>query len=135
MVCPHCTANTDVVNSRKQHRLNTVWRRRKCAACGSIFTTIEGADLQSVLRVAHSATELEQFSRDRLFISIYESCRHRASALQDAANLTQQIISRVLASQQQPGLIERSSLVATAQKVLKTFDDAAAAYYGAYHPR
>jgi transcriptional regulator NrdR family protein len=135
MVCPHCNASTDVVNSRKQRRLNTIWRRRKCTGCGSIFTTLEGADLQSALRVAHSATELEPFSRDKLFISIYESCKHRATALQDAANLTQQVISYILATQAQPGLIEHRSLAQATHNVLKTFDDAAAAYYGAYHLR
>lgn len=134
MVCPHCATTTDVVNSRRQRRANGVWRRRKCSGCGTVFTTLEYTDLASILRVARSASELEPFSRDRLFISVFESCRHRSSAATDATGLTQQIISRLLAAQPQPGLIERNSIITATLDVLKTFDNAAAIHYEAYHP-
>jgi transcriptional regulator NrdR family protein len=77
---------------------------------------------------------MEPFQRDKLFISIYESCKHRPTAVRDAGNLTQQIITKLLAVQTQPGLIARTSIIETCKKVLKPFDVAAATSYSAYHP-
>jgi transcriptional regulator NrdR family protein len=134
MVCPHCGTNTDVVNSRQQRRTNNVWRRRRCASCSTIFTTLEHVDLSSLLRVASTATELQPFSRDQLFISVLESCRHRPSAMADASNLTQQIITHLLATQKTSGLIDRTQIITITLSVLKTFDSTAATFYGAYHP-
>ncbi len=133
MVCPHCSNPTDVVNSRKQRRTNAIWRRRRCTSCQTVFTTLEGIDLQSVLRVAQTPTALQPFSRDRLFISIYESCKHRPTALMDASNLTQQVITLLTGVQTQPGLIDRVTIIQTVHRVLKRFDKAAATYYAAYH--
>jgi transcriptional repressor NrdR len=134
MVCPHCSTKTDVVNSRQQRRTNSVWRRRTCTACSTIFTTLEHIDLPSLLRVARTTTELEPFSRDRLFVSVLESCRHRPSAIADTSNLTQQIIMRLLAAQKTSGLIDRTQIMTTTLSVLKTFDSTAATFYRAYHP-
>ena len=72
--------------------------------------------------------------RDRLFIDLYESCRHRPTALEDASALTDLIIGRLLRQQRSRGLIERKTIVSTTQEVLKNFDAAAATFYAAYHP-
>jgi transcriptional regulator NrdR family protein len=134
MVCVYCSAPTQVVNSRHQRRNNDIWRRRKCTHCGSIFTAIESADLSGALRVAHTPQRLEPFLRDKLFVSIYDSCKHRPTALRDAGNLTQQIIARLLSTQDRPGLIHPDTIVNTSIDVLKRFDRAAATTYAAYHP-
>lgn len=135
MVCVYCGSATKVINSRKQQRGNGIWRRRQCLTCGAVFTSRELADLSESLRVTQSPSQkkLVPFIRDRLFLDIYESCRHRPTALGDAASLTQTIIDKLLATTQN-GAIERSEIVRASTTVLKRFDDAAATFYAAYHP-
>lgn len=77
--------------------------------------------------------KLVPFRRDALFLSVYESCKHRPSALIDASNLTGQILSKLLQSGDSTALISRTRLVATTGEVLKAFDKTAAAVYAAYH--
>jgi len=67
-----------------------------------------------------------------LFLSIFESCKHRMSALPDATSLTQLVIDRLL--QQRSALLKRDEVVRTCAAALKQFDPVAAAVYVAYHP-
>ncbi|HEY8999421.1 MAG TPA: hypothetical protein VIM53_03845 [Candidatus Saccharimonadales bacterium] len=135
MVCVYCGSATKVINSRKQRRGNGIWRRRECLACGAVFTSRELADLSESLRVAQNSSKkkLAPFTRDRLFIDIYESCRHRPTALGDAASLTQTVIDKLLAATSN-GVIERNEIVKASATILKRFDSAAATFYAAYHP-
>lgn len=71
------------------------------------------------------------FLRDKLFISIYESCKHRPSATEDASALTDTIISKVL-SKHNP-TVAKDNIKTSAYKVLKRFDQSAAVYYKAYY--
>lgn len=132
MVCIYCRGRTRVINSRHQRRTNQTWRRRQCQLCKAIFTSLEGADLPSSLSFRTSQNKLNPFSRDLLFISIYDSLRHRPSALTDSAALTATVISKLLANIHQ-GVIDRRIVVTTAGQILKRFDRAAATYYQAYH--
>jgi hypothetical protein len=65
-------------------------------------------------------------------ISIYESCKHRPQAAQDAAALTQTILSATLPAATD-GIVHREKLIATTLSILRRFDDAAATIYDAYH--
>jgi transcriptional regulator NrdR family protein len=132
MVCIYCGQKTQVVNSRFKKRNNETWRRRQCSGCLSIFTTYETTNLANSVVVQYSPQRLEPLSRDRLFVSIYESCRHRPQALQDATSLTQTIISKLLV-QTNNGIIERDMIVSTCADTLGAFDVAAATMYRAYH--
>ena len=76
---------------------------------------------------------LEPFSRDQLFLSVYDSCKHRSAAVDDATALVHIIVAQVLAGQQN-GIIRRQHVVETAHTALKRFDQAAATMYLAYHP-
>jgi transcriptional repressor NrdR len=134
MVCVYCGGPTQVANSRHQRRSNDIWRRRKCTSCGNVFTSIESTDLASALRVQQTATQLEPFVRDKLFLSIYESCRHRPTALRDAANITQLVINRLLVQHDHHGLLKRQDIITATAKALKPFDRAAVTAYLAYHP-
>lgn len=132
MKCIYCMGKTQVINSRPQKRLNHIWRRRKCSSCTSIFTTSEAPELDSSLLVQKSTT-LEPFSRDKLFLSIYESCKHRQTALNDAQALTGTIISRLLRGAGSASIpVEQITL--TAATVLNNFDKPAHTHYTAYHP-
>lgn len=133
MVCPQCQQKLTVTNSRHQVRNNSTWRRRECSNCQQIFTTHEFFDLPTSVSVRHSATHVKPFSRDKLFISIHESCKHRKDATEAAAALTDTIINQILPTIHQ-GVITRGDIILIAKRVLARFDKAAATHYNAYHP-
>jgi transcriptional regulator NrdR family protein len=132
MVCIYCGNATQVKNSRLQRRANQVWRRRQCAVCKAIFTTQEVIEVGTSLVVQYDSKTLVPFSRDKLFVSVYESCKHRAAAADDAAALTKTIIARLLRAQSN-GTIICDAIVRCVRETLERFDPTAAAVYGAYH--
>jgi len=88
-----------------------------------------------MLRRPGAKKDLVPFNRDQLFVSIFESCKHRPTALQDAASLTATVISKLASSNAaEPGVITRDQLVQSVHQLLKRFDPAAATYYASYHP-
>lgn len=132
MICIYCKGDTAVTNSRKQRGGQSIWRRRHCTACGTIFTSIEQADLSASIRIETSRQELVPFSRDTLFYSIAASCGHRKqSALTDASSLTDTVIHKLLLLH--TPLISSATISSTAAQVLKNFDQAAYTYYLAYY--
>lgn len=133
MVCIYCGAPTQVINSRVQRRLNNIWRRRKCKVCAAIFTTEERAALHASLMVALPAGRLAPFSRDYLFTSVHDSCRHRPSAIDDATSLTQTIITSLVRAQHN-GIVTLEDIARATHALLQRFDPAAATVYAAYHP-
>jgi len=97
-----------------------------------VFTTTESAALGTAIAVRHSSRELQPLSRDKLFISIYESNKHRPTALTDADGLVGTIISLIL-QQHSAGVISRAEIITLATAVLERFDRTAATMYAAYH--
>ena len=83
--------------------------------------------------VRHTARRLVSFSRDRLYLSIYESCKHRPTAIDDATALTLTVIT-ALRPKIDGGVVERDTVIATTAATLSNFDRTAAAVYTAYHP-
>jgi transcriptional regulator NrdR family protein len=98
------------------------------------MTTFEEADYRHLLVVAKSDTSYKPFVRDKLMLSIYDSLRHRKTAVDDASSLTTTIIAK-LAKNCSEGRISRLQLVNTASECLKRFDKAAAVYYKAYYAK
>jgi len=133
MVCIYCGSSTWVKNSRSSAKYNTTWRRRTCQKCQGVFTTIEYPELASSFVVKDSRGQLTPFNRDRLFIDVYESCKHRPSALDDAAGLAKTVAAQL--GKTGNGVILSSDIIATTTKVLKRFDRSAAVVYTAYHSR
>jgi transcriptional regulator NrdR family protein len=76
--------------------------------------------------------DLAPFIRDKLFISIYESCRHRKTPANDAGALTQTVLNKIL-SGLEGGTVNRNSIIMAVTDTLKNFDSAAATMYSAYH--
>ena len=134
MVCIYCGGETQVINSRHQKRLNQVWRRRQCLNCAAVFSTEEVAQYAAAWMVLDRAGHIRPFQRDKLFVSIYNSCQHRRSALGDATALTDTVIQKLVA-QDRDGLITGSLLLQTVQVALNRFDMAASTYYAAFHQR
>lgn len=132
MVCIYCGSKTSVSNSRMQKRRNTVWRRRTCDECSATVTTIESIDLENAVIIT-SGRHHEPFSRDKLFISIYESCKHRNDAQISATALTDTIIT-MLHPLIRDASIARLDIKKITIKVLHRFDKPAAVYYEAFHP-
>lgn len=133
MVCIYCQEKLDVVNTRPKPRSNSVWRRRQCPACKTIFTTEESIQLASALRFKRSATHFEPFSRDKLFVSIHESCKHRNDAQSASSALTDTVIQQILPTISN-ATVTRGDIVSTTKKALARFDKAAASHYSAFHP-
>lgn len=132
MVCIYCSAETSVINSRPQKRTNHIWRRRQCADCKAVFTTSEFPDLSKAVVVVRESV-LQPFSRDKLFLSIHSSLKHRKTALADASGLTDTILSHLypkIAS----GSLHVAEITQTTLKTLTLFDSVAGTHYQAYHP-
>jgi transcriptional repressor NrdR len=132
MVCIYCSAETRVTNSRLQKRSNSVWRRRHCEACGSIFSTEEHVDYEKSIVVQSSKGSFSPFLRDKLFTSIYRSLQHRSTALEDAIGITDTVIERVW-KRVEGGKLEAVILATATQETLQRFDKAAAISYQAFH--
>jgi transcriptional repressor NrdR len=134
MVCIYCDGKTDVINSRPQKRLNRVWRRRHCQACRAIFTTIEAGALNESLMVRPKTPKqaLQPFLRDKLYLSVVASCRHRKNAVTDATALTDTVIGK-LTKATDSGVVYRDQLRTIVKEALQRFDQVAAVHYSAFH--
>lgn len=132
MVCIYCGNDTQVINSRVQKRLGTVWRRRKCTDCDAIFTTTEQADLAAGLRIRLLDGSLARFERDRLFVSIFKALGHRKDAVSAAGALTNTIVSK-LVPKNRDAVLDQAAVIEETVTTLKRFDTVAATYYAAYH--
>lgn len=101
--------------------------------CDGIFTTQEAPDLAGSLRVQTSQDILVPFVHNKLFLSIYESCKHRSDALDDATAITDLVIAKIIASPHK-GLVEKADIAKVAHATLTHFDRTAGTIYLAYHP-
>ena len=133
MVCIVCGSKTSVVNSRVARRSPKVWRRRKCNSCGNIFTTDEMPVFNQAWLIIETNRKIKSFSRDRLFLSLYESCKHRPRPVEDAAGLTDTVINK-LQPMVENGSVQKSHLKEIILICLNRFDKIAATHYQAYHP-
>jgi len=134
MVCPYCKTSTKVVNSRSHRKSQAVWRRRQCKSCQATWTTDENYDLSTTHRVQNSSdSHFEPFQRDTLFISIFDSLKHRKQATAEASALTDTVIDAMLA--QKSPILNKNSLRQQTHQTLAAFDQTAAAVYSALHAR
>lgn len=72
-----------------------------------------------------------EFSRDQLFLSIYEALAHRKDARASASTLTETIISAL--QSQHRLLITRTTLVEITAEIIKRFDRTAYVRYISMH--
>jgi transcriptional regulator NrdR family protein len=72
MKCPFCLQKTRIYNSRASHQNTQTWRRHKCTACSSTFTTREKIDWSGAT-IVRTETEVAPYDRDRLLLSIARS--------------------------------------------------------------
>lgn len=133
MNCLFCDGDTAVSNSRLQKRENNVWRRRECKSCGTVFTTIEKADLSYSIRVASEAQNepLKPFFRSKLQISIYKCCKHLEQPEIVSDELTNTVIAKLI--RKKTALLKKQDITRVTLDVLHHFDKAAAVQYKAFH--
>ncbi len=132
MHCPYCNHKTDVVNTRHKSSTNQIWRRRSCTNCQAVFTTHESADT-STLFIVKSGTRTSPFDPDRLYISIYESMRHRKQSYQDARGIYGTVLTNIIHNLENAS-IDRDEIVQIITKILRRFDQASSVQYSAFHP-
>jgi transcriptional regulator NrdR family protein len=82
--------------------------------------------------VRSASGTLQPFSRDKLLMSLYASCQHRKTALDDASALTDTVIKKLLSSTRD-GTINSQIITDTALVALSRFDKAASTHYAAFH--
>lgn len=131
MNCLYCGSKTKVVNSRRQNRSNSVWRRRRCVKCSITFTSIETPDLSSTFLVEKSG-EFSPFLSDLLYTDILMTISDRKDCYSAARELTNSVIKALIKSK----AIEFTprQIAAVTAKVLKRFDRRAFLRYSAEHP-
>jgi len=134
MICIKCSSETRVTNSRPHKKTPSVWRRRECTACGTVFTTSEVvADTSYDFSVKTPTGELSAFSLPRLMFSIASALSHRSStsAPDESYWLAQTVTQAVQAT-----ATDTIGSHALAEQVFETvshFDATAGIQYGARH--
>ena len=132
MVCVYCGGSTRVSNSRPLVRSNRIWRRRSCKNCQAVFTTVELYDPSQTWMVVVAGSQPAAFMSEKLFLSIYESLKHRPSALRDAKYITETVINK-LSRTTNNGLISNVLIAKTVSISLNRFDKVARTHYQAFH--
>lgn len=131
MICINCFhEKTAVINSRRQKKHASTWRRRHCPRCNLIFTTYElpALDDRPVLR--HDGSQ-QPFNLGRLTISISRSFQHNQQAGQnDSYHLAQTVEQQLIMQVVQPST---DDITAITHAVLQRFDPVAAVQYAAQH--
>lgn len=131
MVCIYCGYKAGVINSRHLKNTNRVWRRRKCLKCKNIFTTREYLDPLGYLVVLDDQ-KTEPFCRERLFLSIYNSLRHRDNPLEDSIALADTVWSKLM-NKITSGSLPKNELAEITYQTILNFDNAGAVHYLAFH--
>lgn len=132
MVCPYCSGDTDVINSRSQKRNNQVWRRRRCLKCQAVFTTHELLFLPAIYSVNKGRSK-EAFLPDKLFSELVVALRHRENAYEAAREVLAPILRNVTKTASK-GLISPQAISLETGAVLKRLDRQAWLRYIAEHP-
>ncbi len=136
MVCPFCLSNkTEVYNSRRTKKINSVWRRRRCQQCDREFTTEEQVRPDTIMRVGiKGLPRALPYSRTKLLLAIYKACDHRkqaATASEYVLGTIEQKLYRIASDQEQ--VITKDNIIQTTLAVLKNYDAAAYIKYLSYH--
>ncbi|MEO5499225.1 MAG: hypothetical protein ABIR46_01870 [Candidatus Saccharimonadales bacterium] len=123
-----------MANSRPHKKTPSVWRRRKCVACGTVFTTNEVvSDSTYVFQIKSPDGKSQAFSLPQLMFSIATSLSHRPAQKMpdDSYWLAQTVAMNIQAT-----ATDKVSSKALAHEVLTTlsnFDATAGIQYGARH--
>jgi transcriptional repressor NrdR len=132
MFCINCfSPSTAVANSRPNKKQPSVWRRRRCSECGTVFTTYERPSLADNKALQLPDGSQEGFNLGKLIISITKAFAHLpAEAAYNSLWLAQTVEDR-LSTQRE--VITPEDIEAATHDVLHHFDELAAMQYAAQH--
>lgn len=132
MFCINCFhKKTHVTNSRPHKKSPSVWRRRTCPVCGTIFTTLERPSLADNTQISLPNGARDTFSLGRLTISIARAFTHDPKKAQYDSLWLAQTVEDTLSTEYT--VITPDDIAAVAHQVLKRFDELAAVQYAAQH--
>jgi len=137
MDCIFCgTKNSQVENSRETQGGSAIWRRRKCSACGKIFSTYERVGLDFLI-VEKRGGKHARYLSQKLFASIYDavsSGRHvdRGDASTLAHDVVRDIELQILQSELK--IIKTRQLIDMTTDALEVRDLGACYRYAASAP-
>ena len=132
MFCINCFhKSTQVVNSRPHKKLPSIWRRRKCTNCGTVFSTSERPSLADNKSISLPGGSSEGFNSGKLIISIASAFTHAPEKAKYDALWLAQTIEATLSIEYT--VITPEDIAAVTHQVLKQFDELAALQYAAKH--
>lgn len=134
MICIKCSADTKVTNSRPHKKTPSVWRRRECKACGTVFTTSEVvADSTYQFTVTSADGAMADFSLPRLMLSIVPALAHRQTdAVADESYWLAQTVAQAIQATA-TDTVTTDALAKETYGALSYFDATAGLQYGARH--
>ncbi len=125
MNCPFCKSEETIVkNTRQTHKGLSLWRRRQCLECQTIFTTYEKISL-SYLKVVKANNSRVYYNRAKLYSSIYHSTLllknvDRGEMGDFAEKITNQIEKSIIDKKVKE--ITSKAIYSTATKILKKYN-------------
>jgi transcriptional repressor NrdR len=132
MFCINCfNPRTTVANSRGNKKQPSIWRRRACPHCGTIFTTYERPSLAENKEIRRTDGKKETFNLGKLTISIAKAFAHLPKEASYNSLWLAQTAEDRLSSQQE--VITPEDIGAVTHDILKHFDELAAVQYAAQH--
>lgn len=132
MFCVNCFhKHTVVVNSRPNKKQPDVWRRRKCKACGTVFTTHERPSLEENKLIHLSDGTTDTFNLGKLILSIAQAFTHAPREAQYNSLWLAQTVEARLSTENT--MVTPSEIEATTHQILKNFDKMAALQYAIRH--
>lgn len=132
MFCIKChSLQTKVTNSRPHKKRASIWRRRQCLRCGTVFTTTETIATQGALTITNNRGDDEPFSIAKLLMSIAPLLTQQTTAPDDAYWLAMTAYEKALASGET--VIKTSMLADLTFTTIERFDSTAALKYALDH--
>lgn len=132
MFCINCFhKNTRVTNSRPSKKQPSVWRRRECPICHTLFTTYERPSLADNKPIYLPSGKTDTFNLGKLTLSIAQAFTHDRKTAEYHALWLAQTVEDTLSSQREN--ITPEDIEATTHTVLRRFDELAAVQYAARH--
>ncbi|WP_408996113.1 NrdR family transcriptional regulator [Streptomyces caniscabiei] len=132
MFCINCFhTSTAVTNSRTSKKQPSVWRRRRCPRCNTLFTTYERPSLAENKKIQLSDGKDEKFNLGKLTLSIAKAFAHAPKEAQYHSLHLAQTVEDILSSQRE--VITPEDIAATTHQTLKRYDEMAAIQYAIQH--
>jgi transcriptional repressor NrdR len=132
MFCINCFhEDTRVNNSRSNKKQPTVWRRRRCPRCGTIFTTYERPSLAHNKQVDLTGGKNTPFNLGKLIQSIAKAFPHNRHDAEYSTLWLAMSVEDTLSTQRET--ITPADIAAITHDVLRRYDELAAVQYAARH--